>query len=99
MTETVEIVTFALNPDVSATRFVELSQQTEDFVRALPGFVHRRLSRGADGRWTDCVVWTDAAAAEAAARAFETADCAAALIAAIAPDSLSMRHEAVHWRM
>ncbi|AAV95929.1 hypothetical protein KQ247_02440 [Ruegeria pomeroyi] len=99
MTRTAEIVTFALAPGVTQEAFVALSKDTETFVRALPGFVDRKLSQGADGRWTDYVIWTDANAAAAAAKAFETAECAAALMGAIAPDSVSMRHETVLWRM
>ncbi|MCE8513694.1 hypothetical protein KBY22_13370 [Ruegeria pomeroyi] len=99
MKQTAEIVTFALAPGVTEAEFVTLSQETERFVRGLPGFQHRRLSLGADGRWTDYVVWSDAAAATAAAKAFESADCAAALMGAIAPDSVSMRHETVLWQM
>lgn len=99
MTQTAEIVTFSLAPDVSAEEFTALSQGTESFVRALPGFVHRQLSQGADGKWTDYVIWADEAAAKSAAEAFMQADCAAALMAAIQPDSVTMRHEAVLWRM
>lgn len=94
-----EIVTFRLAGDVGADTFLALSRTTEGFVRAAPGFVERRLSLGKDGVWTDYVIWRDMAAAQAAASQFPQQDFAPALMAAIDPDSLSMRHETVHWRM
>jgi len=99
MTQIAEIVTFTLAPDVTSDAFVALSQASEAFVRAAPGFVARQLSRGEDGRWTDYVIWRDLAAAQAVARQFAQQDFAPALIAAIAPGSLSLRHERVEWAM
>ena len=51
-----EIVTFALADSVKSADFVEISKGTESFVRSLPGFVHRQLSEGEDGKWTDYVI-------------------------------------------
>ncbi len=99
MTQTAEIVTFSLAADISTEAFTTLSQATESFVRAQPGFLHRQLSLGTDGRWTDYVIWADAKAAQSASEAFMQAECAAALMAAIQPDSVTMRHETVLWRM
>ncbi|PCJ05608.1 MAG: hypothetical protein COB16_15395 [Rhodobacteraceae bacterium] len=100
MTKSVaEIVTFSLAANIKSAEFVELSKGTEAFVRSLPGFQHRQLSEGEDGRWTDYVVWADMETAKAAAAAFMTADCAASLMLAIDPNSVVMRHEAVLWNM
>jgi len=94
-----EIVTFRLAEGVSTAAFTALMQRTEGFVRAQPGFVARWLSEGTDGSWTDYVVWQDMATAQAVARAFTQQDFAPAVMAAIAPDSVSMRHETVRWQM
>lgn len=94
-----EIVTFALADGVSADQFVNLSQKTETFVRSNPGFVHRQLSCGADGRWTDYVIWADMETAQSVAALFPKQDFAPALMAAIAPESVTIRHETVHWDM
>ena len=94
-----EIVTFKLAPGISEADFTALSQQSEAFVRACPGFRNRRLSQSADGSWTDYVVWQDIEAAQAAAAQFPQQDFAPALMQAIAPDSVVMRHEIIHWQM
>lgn len=94
-----EIVTFALADTVDPAAFVEISKGTESFVRSLPGFVHRQLSLGEDGRWTDYVIWDSMEAARSAAEAFMKAECAAALMTAIAPDTVKMRHEKILWKM
>ncbi|MEO1106513.1 MAG: hypothetical protein AAFX90_01185 [Pseudomonadota bacterium] len=99
MTHVAEIVTFTLNDGTSPEAFVALSQSTESFVRAAPGFAHRQLSQGDDGRWTDYVVWQDMQAAQNAAAQFPEQEFAPALMAAINPDSLQMRHENVLWNM
>lgn len=99
MTHVAEIVTFTLAAGTTSEDFVKLSQRTEAFVRAAPGFAHRQLSQGEDGRWTDYVVWTDEKSAKDAAAAFMQQDFAPALMAAINPDSAQMRHETVLWKM
>jgi hypothetical protein len=99
MTHVAEIVTFTLAEGTSPEAFVKLSQSTESFVRAAPGFAHRHLSQGEDGRWTDYVVWQDMKAAQTAAAEFPQQEFAPALMAAINPESLQMRHEAVLWNM
>ncbi|WP_264213113.1 hypothetical protein [Leisingera thetidis] len=94
-----EIVTFALAPSVTAEEFVALSRQSEAYVRAQPGFLFRRLSRGADGRWSDHVVWRDMDTARRVAEEFPQQPFAPALMAAIAPGSAEIRHEEILWQM
>ncbi len=99
MTHVAEIVTFTLANGTTPEEFVKLSQTSEAFVRAAPGFAHRQLTLGTDGRWTDYVVWTDMKSAQEAAAQFMQQDCAAAMMAVINPDSVQMRHETVLWKM
>ncbi len=99
MTQVAEIVTFTLANGTTPEDFVKLSQASEAFVRSANGFTHRQLSQGPDGRWTDYVVWTDMKAAQDAAAKFPHQDFAPALMAAIQPDSVQMRHENVLWNM
>ncbi|OUS38817.1 hypothetical protein A9Q94_01210 [Rhodobacterales bacterium 56_14_T64] len=94
-----EIVTFALAEGITNESFVEISKGTEAFVRAQPGFVHRQLSRGEDGRWTDYVVWETMDNAKSAAAAFMADGCTAELMKSIVPDSANMRHENLLWDM
>ena len=92
-----EIVTFKLAPNVSTQDFVALSQKSEAFCRQNPGFRHRQLSCGDDGTWTDYVIWSDMDTAKSVTEAFPQQAFAPALFAAIAPDTVTMRHEIVHW--
>ncbi|KIC19025.1 hypothetical protein [Leisingera sp. ANG-DT] len=94
-----EIVTFKLTDGVSPADFTALMQRTEGFVRAQDGFVTRQLSQGEDGSWTDYVVWKDMATAQKVAQEFMQQDFTPEVMAAIAPDSASMRHEEVRWQM
>lgn len=94
-----ETVTFRLNTDVTAAQFIALSKQSTDFVRANPGFVFRRLSAGEDGSWTDTVIWKDMETALEVAESFGKQDFAPALMAAIKPDSVQIRHETIHWTL
>ncbi|MFW8592633.1 hypothetical protein [Cribrihabitans neustonicus] len=94
-----EIVTFKLADGVTPQAFTALMQRTEAFVRAQDGFLHRQLSQGADGSWTDYVLWKDMATAERVAQEFMQQEFAPEVMAAIAPDSAKMRHEEVQWDM
>ncbi len=99
MTQVAEFVTFTLADGTTAEEFIKLSQASEAFVRAAPGFVHRHLSQGEDGCWTDCVVWQNMNAAQDAAAKFPQQEFAPALMAAIKSGSEKMRHENVLWNM
>ncbi len=92
-----ETVTFTLVPGVSVADYVALSQASETFIAAQPGFVRRHLCRGEDGRWCDTAIWESMEAAKATADAFLKQDFAPALMAAIQPDSVEMRHDIIHW--
>ncbi|OED48680.1 hypothetical protein AB838_09145 [Rhodobacteraceae bacterium (ex Bugula neritina AB1)] len=94
-----EIVTFKLADGVSPADFMALMQRTEDFVRKQDGLVTRQLSQGEDGKWTDYVVWKDMATAQNVAQTFMQQEFAPEVVAALAPDSASMRHEEVLWQM
>jgi hypothetical protein len=88
-----EIVTFHLAPDTSEAAFLDAARATEPLLAAEPGFLSRRLSRGADGRWTDHVTWASLAQAEAAATRIMADPVAQPFLMAIDPASIDMRHE------
>ncbi len=94
-----EIVTFRLAEHIGDAHFLEAARDTEAFVRAAPGFIARRLTRGEDGRWTDYVEWESRASARAAAERIMADPGTAAFIAAIDPGSIEMRHEALRWAL
>jgi len=90
-----EIVTFRLVAGSTAEAFVDAARATEPLLQAQPGFLRRRLTRGADGIWTDFVEWRDLPAAHAAAEAVMQAPAFAPFMALIDGPSVTLRHDAV----
>ena len=89
----IEYVTFALVPGADEATFLSAARRTETLVRRQPGFVSRRLSQGADGRWTDAVIWETLALAQAAPPAVMADPDFAPFMALIDGPSAMMRHE------
>jgi hypothetical protein len=93
-----EYVTFRLAPGVDRPAFLAAARATDAALAGHPGYLGRHLSAGEDGRWTDCVLWADAASAHAAAAAAMQDPRFAPFMAAIAPEDMQMRHETLHWQ-
>lgn len=92
-----EIVTFKQADGITDTALIMAAKGTEAFVKSAPGFLSRTLSKGEDGTWTDYVIWADMDAARTAGQAAMAEASFAPFMAAIAPDSVTMRHEPVAW--
>ena len=90
-----EIVTFRLAPGTTDPAFLAAASATGPLLAAEAGFLSRRLSRGADGTWTDHVTWTSLPEAAAAAGRIMDAPEAQPFLAAIDPASITMRHEPI----
>jgi hypothetical protein len=84
---------------VTEDAFLSAANATGTFVRAAPGFLSRRLSRGENGLWTDHVIWSGMAEAKAAAEAIMTESAVAPFLDAIDPASVAMRHDRVALQM
>jgi len=97
-TAVAEIVTFELNPGVTDDAFLALMRPSEGFTSYAPGFVSRKLSKGADGAWTDYVVWGSMEAAKDAAAGFMKQDFAPAIIGAINKETFAMTHQNILWQ-
>jgi hypothetical protein len=89
----IEYVTFTLVPGATESAFLAAARGTEALVRRQPGFVSRRMSQGADGRWTDAVTWASLTEAGAAAQAVITDPDFAPFMTLIDGPSAQMRHE------
>lgn len=92
-----EIVTFELNEGVSDADYIALNQKSHAYVSYARGFVSRKLSKSADGRWTDYVVWQNLEDAMAAQAGFMDQDFAPDMIGAINAETLRMEHQNVMW--
>jgi hypothetical protein len=91
----VEIATFRTQAQVRVADVVIAAQRLDAFLGACPGFVARHLSCGADGIWTDHVLWTSLGAAEEAGRRVMDDPRAAPFMALIDAASVAMRHDPV----
>jgi hypothetical protein len=88
----IELVLFRTKPDVTENAFLAAADGTTAFLQECPGFLRRRLARGADGEWLDHVEWRSMKdALDAAARIGDSA-AAAPFMAAIEPSSVTLRH-------
>ena len=94
-----EIVTFRITEDTTPEAFTEAAAETRAFVEAAPGFLARTLTQGENGTWTDYVLWASMDDAKAAAASFGSHPSTQAVIRAIAPGTVEMRHEHVRWQM
>ncbi|PTX56498.1 hypothetical protein C8N43_1157 [Litoreibacter ponti] len=92
-----EIVTFRLKDGVSDTDYLALTHPSHAFVSYARGFVTRRLSKGADGTWTDYTIWQSLDDAKAAQADFMAQDFAPAMVGAIDGDTMRMEHQQVLW--
>ncbi len=94
-TPVAEIVTFRLVPGTTEPDFLAAARATGPLLAAEAGFLSRRLSKGADGTWTDHVTWGSLPEAEAAGERIMAAPEAQSFLMAIDPASIVMRHEPI----
>jgi len=93
-----EIVTFRLFDGVSDAAYLELNKPSHAFISSAKGYVSRQLTKGQDDCWTDYTLWETLGDAQAAQGAFMAQDFAPAMVGAINPETLRMRHQRVLWQ-
>ena len=94
-----EIVTFRLVDGADEAAFLAAARGMEPFLRDTGAVVRRTLSKGADGGWTDHIIWTSLSAAEAAAPEIHARPEAAQFMALIQQDGEELRHEHILMQM
>lgn len=87
-----EIVHFRTKPGVGETDVLTASAETQEWLRQMPGYLHRELSLNDDGLWIDIVHWRSLAEAQAAAQAIMQQPCAANFMTMLDPEQLTMYH-------
>ena len=87
-----EIVIYRLKADVDRDQFIEISERATEWLRSRPGYLGRELLGDDSGQWVDLVRWATMEDALAAASAFMEVPQAAAFIAAVEPESITMLH-------
>lgn len=93
-----EIVTFQLVEGADPAAFGQLAAAGVDAFLLGRGALGRTLSVGADGRWTDHVLWPSMAEAEAAAAEIGRSPHCTPFLGMIAGPSVMVRHETVQSR-
>ncbi|MEL6452496.1 MAG: hypothetical protein AAFQ19_14665 [Pseudomonadota bacterium] len=96
MTATAEIVTFRLIPGADPQAFATAAQGMMPFLISTGHMHARTLSCDDTGLWTDHIIWTSRAAADAAARAMFQRPEAAPFMALIDQNDMHMRHASIH---
>ena len=94
-----EIATFRLHKAADTQAFLDAARGTEAMLRDRGALVRRFLTVDSDDLWTDVIEWTSHAAALEAARAVMTKPAFQPFMAMIDPESATMRHARVLWRM
>jgi hypothetical protein len=87
-----EIVIYRLKADVDRNQFMEISDRATDWLRNRPGYLGRELLEDDSGQWVDLVCWATMDNALAAANAFMEVSQAAAFMAGVEPESITMLH-------
>ncbi len=87
-----EIVTFQAGSSITPEAMLAASSGIKPWLSAQPGFIRRSLAMTDDGRWIDCVTWSNMECANAAAAGMPAAPGAGAFMSAIAMESVVMKH-------
>ena len=94
-----EIVTFRLAPGADTDAFLTAARGTEAMLRDKGALTRRFLTVDSDGLWTDVIEWTSHDAALSAAQDVMADPDFQPFMALIDPESATMRHAAILWRM
>ena len=90
-----EVVSFRLIEGGEDAGFVEAAREVNDVLRAMPGFLNRRLIKTDDRHWTDIVEWTDLESARHAAEKLHQQPGAQGFCSMIDMGSVAMADHAV----
>ncbi|ODN71927.1 response regulator [Methylobrevis pamukkalensis] len=79
----IELVPLTLREGVGEADFLSAAEAAADLLKSCPGFVRRRLARGAADEWVDFVEWERPEPASEAARTARQEDCMRAYLETI----------------
>jgi hypothetical protein len=97
--QSIELVTFRLNPGTDRAAFLAAARATEAVLRRQPGFRARMLAEGEGGIWSDIVTWASLADATTAASTVMSDADFAPFGAMIDGPSVRMSHSALVWQI
>jgi Response regulator containing CheY-like receiver domain and AraC-type DNA-binding domain len=95
-TSVIELVSLRLREGVAEAEFLDAVEAATAFLKSCPGFIRRRLAKGAEDEWVDYLEWETRDAARAAASLGRSASGMRAFLRAIDDRSLDRRKLTVH---
>ncbi len=96
MNETIEMVSFTLKPEATEQELIAASEKSQSFIRTLPGFLYRSLSKDVQTeKWVDVVYWDSLENAKAAGDQFMSSEVCLELLALIDKESVQMEHGSI----
>ncbi|MEZ9232873.1 hypothetical protein AB4259_17505 [Vibrio amylolyticus] len=96
MSQVIEIVKFSLVEATSESALIEASEQSQQFVASLPGFLYRSLSHNeGNNSWTDTVYWNSMEEAKSAGEQFMASPHCKPLVSLIDPTSVDISHQVI----
>ncbi len=95
----IEVVQFRSLPEYAAADVATAAQGTAALLRHQPGFRARWLLAGADGDWTDLVLWDSLHQAHKAADVVIASPSFTPFMGMIDGPTVRMAHHAVVWQM
>lgn len=87
-----EVVLFRAKAGVSDEQVLQGSAQIQPWLAGAPGYLKRAISKDDSGQWVDIVHWRTLAEAHQAAEKLMAEPSAAAFMAVIDPESVTMLH-------
>lgn len=87
-----EVVLFRAKAGVADEQVLHGSAQLQPWLEGAAGYLSRKLNKGEDGQWVDLVHWRTLAEAHQAAEQLMAEPSAAAFMAMIDPESITMLH-------
>jgi len=95
MNNVYELVIYEQAAGVTDEMVREQSRKFQELIKEQNGLLSRKLSKSADGKWLDCVLWESMEDAVAAAKVVETNEEAAKFMEIVKAETVSIVHYSV----
>lgn len=90
--QVIEWAAFRTKDGVTDEQVLAEAQRAHVWLSAQPGYHERRLTRGEDGGWVDCLFWADMETAKIAAEHIYHAAETQGFLALMISDTIDVRH-------
>lgn len=87
-----ELAIARLKEGVAGDTYLAASEAIQPDLRAMPGFIDRRLLKSDDGLWVELLTWASLADAQRAAEVFPTLPCFQPIMAMLDDTTIAIHH-------